>query len=154
MCNELNYLHIRTVNILVINKQWPPVNSHFTVLFWRQICKQTLLPESCQTWYNGCLYLFWGYRVKGQGQTTDLWNKNAVRSIFLDPFAGKLLNLVQWMYLVSRWPILMFRSHGQRSNRWSLYKYCPLNIFWPLCLKIAKLSSVDASWEWMFPIDV
>ena len=46
------------------------------------------------------------------------------------------------------------RSHGQRSNWWSLYKYCQRNIFWPLCLKIVKLSSVDASWEWMFPIDV
>ena len=36
--------------------------------------------------------------------------------------------------LASRWPLLMFRSHGQRSrsNCGSLYKWCPLNICWPL----------------------
>ena len=33
-----------------------------------------------------------------------------------------------------------------------MYKYCPLNIFWPLCLKIAKLRLEEATWEWMFPI--
>ena len=33
-------------------------------------------------------------------------------------------------------------------------KFCPLSIFWPLCLKITKLGTFDAPWEWMFPIDV
>ena len=33
-------------------------------------------------------------------------------------------------------------------------KSCPLNISWPLCLKIAKSGPVDALREWMFPIDV
>ena len=29
---------------------------------------------------------------------------------------GKFLNLVQWMNITSRWPLWMFRSHGQRSR--------------------------------------
>ena len=43
--------------------------------------------------------------------------------------------------------LLVFRSHGQRlkSDCWSLYKWCPINIGWTLCLKDAKLGSVDAT---------
>ena len=34
---------------------------------------------------------------------------------------------------------------------WSLYKWCPLNIFWFLCLKVAKLGTVDAPYRVEIP---
>ena len=70
------------------------------------------LLESCQSWYNGCPYGVddpFDFEVKGQGQTAGLWKK-VVHSISLDTFAWKWPNL---MPLGSRWPQLMFRSHGQ-----------------------------------------
>ena len=56
-----------------------------------------------------------------------------VRSIYFDPLAWKLPNLVQWMPLESRCFLLISRSHGQRSrsNRWSLHKWyyvCSLSV--------------------------
>ena len=88
----------------------------------------TLLLESYQTWYSECPeviddpYRFWSHMVKAQGQTAGRC-KNYVWSTSLALFARKLPNLV-WMPLESRWPLLIFRSHGQRSrsNCWSLYK--------------------------------
>ena len=68
--------------------------------------------ESCQSWYNGCPYRVddpFDFEVRGQSQTAGLW-KNVVHSISLDTFAWKWPNL---MPLGSRWPQLMFRSHGQ-----------------------------------------
>ena len=107
--------------------------------------------ESCQTWYSECLYgvddPFWfsGPMVKRQGQTAGLCS-NVVCSISLDPFAGKLPNLKQWMSLESRWSLLISWSHYQRSslNCWSLFRCCLLNISWPLCWKVAKLITVNA----------
>ena len=46
----------------------------------------------------------------------------------------------------------MFQSHSPRSNSWYLYKGL-LNMFWPLCLKVAKLDMVDTPIELMFPVD-
>ena len=82
------------------------------------------------------------------------------RSVSLDPFARKLPNLVLLMPLKSRWPLSMFKSHGQRSrsNCWSLKKCCLLNISWflnlvqwlPLAIKCCKwpllMSSVNSGY--------
>ena len=88
----------------------------------------TLSLESYQTRYRECpeviddTYRFWSHMVKAQGQTAGRC-KNYVWSISLTLSARNLPNLV-WMPLESRWPLLIFRSHGQRwrSNCWSLYK--------------------------------
>ena len=51
-----------------------------------------------------------------------LWKKGACRSesnvhsISFDTFAWKLPNVVQWIPLGKRWPLLIFRSNGQRSR--------------------------------------
>ena len=108
--------------------------------------------------------------VKGQNQTAGL---NVVSSIFLDPFAGKLPSLVQWLHdahwwsrskllvfekmlsaqylltpylescqnwysewLQSRWPLLMFRSHGQRSCGQTA------DLHLTLCLMVTKLPTL------------
>ena len=45
-----------------------------------------------------------------------------------------------------RWPLLTFRSHGQRANFWSLQKLFPLNISWSLYRKVnlsERLQNVD-----------
>ena len=89
------------------------------------------------------------FRSHGQRSRSNYFSLKNVCSISLDAFAGKFLNLVQWIPLVSWWPLLIFRSKCR-----SLYKCCPFNICWPLCLKITKLSTVDAPKEGMFPIDV
>ena len=52
----------------------------------------------------------------------------------LDPFAGKLPNLVQWILLESRWFLWMFRSRAPRSRSNCWYKRL-LNIFRLLYLK-------------------
>ena len=80
--------------------------------------------------------------VKGQGQTAGLW----LNVFSLDPFAWKWPYLVQLMSLVSIWPLLILKSHAQRSrsNCKSMIKFCLLNISWPLCLKVTKLGTVDA----------
>ena len=83
-----------------------------------------------------------------------LW-KNVVHNIFW-PLCWKVLKLDTVDVL--RWPLLMFRSHGERtgSNCWYMYLYecCSLSIFWSICLKIAKPGTVGAPREWMFPGDV
>ena len=50
------------------------------------------------------------------------------------------------MHLEIRCILLIFRSHGliSMSNSWSLYKWCPLNIFCPLFLEVLELGTVDA----------
>ena len=59
------------------------------------------------------------------------------------------------MSLDSRWPLLIFRSHGQRSRShcWSLKKCYALNIFWPLHWKVSKLDTVDAPSMYITPTD-
>ena len=52
--------------------------------------------------------------VKGQGQTAG-FDTNDVHSIYIDPFALKSPNMVQYMPRESRWSILIFRSRGQRN---------------------------------------
>ena len=39
-----------------------------------------------------------------------------VRSISFDPFTWSIPNLVQWLPLMSRWSLLIFRSHVQRAR--------------------------------------
>ena len=63
------------------------------------------------------------------------------------PFAWKLPNLLQSIYLESRWPLYFFlRSHGLRCrlNCWSLYKWCLLIILLFFSWKVAKPGTVDA----------
>ena len=94
-----------------------------------------------------------GFRVGGQGRTADLCAN--VCSMPFDPFAWKLSNLVPWMPIASKWLLMMFRSHDLRrmSNCWSLYKYCPLGVIWPLWLRVARLVAVDVPREKNFLID-
>ena len=67
-----------------------------------------------QTWWRGCPqlvddpYWFSEHVFKGQGHTT--------RSISFDPFTWLIPHLVQGMHPVSRWSLLIFRSHVQRSR--------------------------------------
>ena len=44
------------------------------------------------------------------------WAQCVVRSISLDPFTWTIPNLVQGMPLMSRWSLLIFRAHVQRSR--------------------------------------
>ena len=76
--------------------------------------------------------------------TAGHW-KNVVLSISLDPLAGNVTSLVQWMPEESRWPSLIFRLHGQRSrsNCWPLKRWSTLNISRLLRWKIAKLGTVN-----------
>ena len=87
--------------------------------------------------------------VKVQGQTAGL-RKNVVCLISLDLFAGKL----QWMPLESRQPLLMFSSHGQRSrSRLSVFvQLLSAQYLLALCLKIAKLCTVDAPGEAIYSL--
>ena len=68
----------------------------------------------------------------------------------------RLPNLIHWMPLESRCSVLIFRSHGQRSqsNCCSLYKLYPLNEFWPLCFEVAKLGTVVAPRKYMLCISL
>ena len=83
-------------------------------------------------------------RSKVKDKTAGLL-KHVGCSLSPDPYAGKLLNVVQWMPLESRWPILMSRSWS-KSNCWFLKQICLLNISWLLCWKVAKLGIVNALW--------
>ena len=59
-----------------------------------------------------------------------------VRSMSFDPFTCNLPNLVQWIPLGNKWPLLVFRSHDQRSgsNCWTVKK-CLLSIHWSTFLE-------------------
>ena len=87
----------------------------------------------------------------------SVWRPSDVRLIYLDVFAGKLQNVEQctWMTLESKCSLMIFSSHGQRlrSNCCSLYKCRPLVFLKLLYLKVAKLGTVDAQREVMFPSD-
>ena len=72
---------------------------------------------------------------KSHGQRSICWSwKIAARSIFLDTFARRLPNLLQWMTSESKCSLLIFKLHGQksRSNRWSLWKLPNLVQWMPL----------------------
>ena len=71
-----------------------------------------------------------------------------VRSIPFDPFTWSIPNLVQGLPSMSRWSLLIFRSHVQMSR--SCY---PVNIFWPLHLINTILGAGVALNEYMIPID-
>ena len=79
--------------------------------------------------------------AKGQGQTAGLW-KNIVNSISLDSFDRKLPNLVQEMPLESRWPVLMFRSHVQRSRSicWFSSQVLSTRDLMILCMMVIKFA--------------
>ena len=70
------------------------------MLTWSSQYLWTPVLESCRTWYSGCSwrvddpYWFWGHKVKVKLLVLE---KYVVCTISFDPFAWKLLNLVQWM---------------------------------------------------------
>ena len=86
--------------------------------------------ESCEVNVKLVIFVQMMSRSHGQRSRTNWSLKNAFRSISLDPFPGKLLNLVQWMPQENRWPQVNFRSHcvRSRSNCWSSKKCQYLNI--------------------------
>ena len=56
---------------------------------------------------------------------------SVVRSISFDPFTWWIPNLVQGLSSMSRWSLLIFRSHVQKGEANFLNPLCcPLNIFW------------------------
>ena len=83
-------------------------------------------------------------RSKVKDKTAGLL-KHVGCSLSPDPYAGKLLNVVQWIPLESRWPILMSRSWS-KSNCWFLKQICLLVISCLLCWKVAKLGTMNALW--------
>ena len=56
--------------------------------------------ENCQTFYSGCPkrvdvpYWSSGHMDKSQGQTASLWELFSISCLSLDPFDGKLPNVV------------------------------------------------------------
>ena len=99
----------------------------------------------------------WEYMFPIDFQVT--WSKVKVNwcplniSGFSGPLCWQVANLVQWMLLGSRWPLLIFLSHCSRSNCWSLcnvlcsmsrdpfarklpnlVKWMPLGSRWPLLI--------------------
>ena len=98
---------------------------------------------------------FLGYRIKRQDQTADFREKYC-RSVSLTSLLEHCqYSTVQWMSVGRRWPVLIFRTQNQRSRSkcWSVKK-CQLNIFLPLCLKVATLGTVNACRQNITPIDV
>ena len=71
-----------------------------------------------------------------------LWTKQCPFNIFWLHHL-KIAKLGTVYALEIRWPLLILRSHGPRSNCWSLYKWRLFNISWPLWWKVAKLGTVD-----------
>ena len=78
-----------------------------------------------------------------------------VRSISFAPFTWSIPNLVQGLPLMSRWSLLIFRSHDQRSrsNRSSQPTVLSGQYLLPLHLINTKLSAGVALNEKMIPID-
>ena len=72
------------------------------------------------------------YIAKDEGQTA-LCTK--IVQISFEPFAWKLLNLIEYMPLDIRCFLLIYKSHGQSA----LFRCFQLNIFWPLGLKLTRL---------------
>ena len=73
---------------------------------------------------------------------------NVVRSIFLKPFNEKL---VQWIPLSNRWPLLIFKLHGQRSrtNCWSLKNvFCSIyiNFFYGKFSNLVQWMTLESRW--------
>ena len=93
----------------------------------------TRLVESCNTWYNGCpLRGRSGHMVKSQGLTAGVWT-NVVRSIPLDPFAGKLPDLILWLSVENKQKTYWFsgdviKGQGQTADLHP--KCCLLSISW------------------------
>ena len=83
-----------------------------------------------QTLYRGCPqwvdnpYWFSGHMFKGQGQTTLLSPLSCPFNIFIsfDPFTWSIPELVQGLPSMSRWSLLIFRSHVQRSRSNHFFK--------------------------------
>ena len=100
----------------------------------------TPLIESCQR--IDVPYWFWSHTVKDQGQTAGPW-KYVVCAISLDPFAGKLSNLVQWMPLESRYPYWcldhMVKSQGQTAGLWKMSSAQYLKLY---CFIVTKFGTV------------
>ena len=114
--------------------------------------------DQYQTLWRGCPqwvddpYWFSGHIFKVQGQTTllsPLFSAHCVvRSISFYSFTWSIPKLVHGLRPISRWSLLIFRSHVQRSrsnhsSQPTLFSplCCPLNIFWPLHLINTKLGA-------------
>ena len=97
--------------------------------------------DQYQTWCRGCTqwvadpYWFSGHMFKGQGQTTLLGPLCCQLNIFWT-FTWSIPNLVQGLPLMSRWSLLIFRSHVQRSR--SNYSFEP-SVLSTLCILIPWL---------------
>ena len=75
--------------------------------------------------------------------------KNGVRSVLFRLFDGKLLcteNAPREKMVSIAVSLVSISFHGQRSrsNCWSLYKCCPINIFSFFSLNIVKIGTDDA----------
>ena len=55
-------------------------------------------------------------RSVGRYVCLSVCRPSVVRSIYFDPFTWSIPNLVQGLPLICRWPLLIFRSHTQRSR--------------------------------------
>ena len=89
---------------------------------------------------------FSGHVIKGQGQTADLHPKCCLLYIFWPFGCFKLATLVD--FIEKNIPI-DFGVTRSRSNYWSSYQHCLLNILWTIVLIITKLDTVVATREWI-----
>ena len=75
-----------------------------------------------QTWCRRCLqwvddpYWFSGHMFKSQGKTTLLSPLCCPLNIFFDPITWSIPNMVPGLPSISRWSLLIFRSHVHRSR--------------------------------------
>ena len=82
----------------------------------------TPLLDQYQTWFRGCYQWvdepYWFWRTCSKVKVKPLFSDHSVvRSIFFfNPFTWSIPNLVQGLCLISRWSLLIFRSHVQRSE--------------------------------------
>ena len=78
--------------------------------------------DQYQTWWRGCPqsvddpYWFSVHMFKGQGQTTLLNPTVLSAQYFFYPSTWSIPNLVKGLPSMSRWSLLIFESHDQRSR--------------------------------------
>ena len=98
--------------------------------------------DKYQTCCRGCPqlvddpYWFSGHMFKGQGLTTLLSPLCCLLNIF-DSFTWSIPNLVQGLPSMSRWSLLIFRSHVQKSRS---------NHSWAQCVLLTR--SIDQYQTW------
>ena len=76
------------------------------------------------------------FATVGRYVSLSVCRPSVVNSISFDPFTWSIPNLVQGLPSMSRWSLLIFRSHVQRSRSHHSFRplCCLLNIFWSLHL--------------------